>query len=241
MGNERGRADTDASIVEKYGVFHSERNPAKVYPVEFVVRTLLGTYPSLKIDRTTYQGSKILDLGFGDGRNMPLLHDLGFEVYGVEISEDICQLTRGRMERLGVPVVVKTGSNSHIPFDDETFDFVLACHACYYVSAGENFADNLREITRILRPRGRFIFSLVKTDSYILKDATPLLAGHYRIVADPYEVRNGSVLRAFASREEVMEELVSRFADLTLGLCENDFYGVYEKVWIGTGTKRGVR
>src|SRR5712692_8040351 len=178
------------AIEKDYGAFYSRKNPAKVYPVEFVVRTLLGTYPGLKIDRTTYAGSKILDLGFGDGRNMPLLNDLGFDVYVVEISDEICQLTNSRMERLGVPVVVMTGSNSHIPFDDGTFDFVLSCHACYYVSPDESFSDNLREIARVLRPGGRFIFSLAKRDTYVLAEATPLQGGHYRVTRDPYDVRN---------------------------------------------------
>lgn len=228
----------EPAIAAHYTDFYSQRNPGKVYPVEFVVRTLLGTYPGLKLDRATYQGAKILDLGFGDGRNMPLLHDIGFEVYGVEISEDICRLTRSRMERLGVPVRVETGTNSQIPFGDGVFDFILACHACYYVGSGESFVDNLREITRVLRPGGRFIFSLIKTDSYILKDAVQMGNGHYRITQDPYGLRNGSVCRAFASRQEIIDELGEDFSDLALGLCENDFYGTYEKVWIGTGLRK---
>jgi SAM-dependent methyltransferase len=228
----------NTAIEKDYGAFYSRKNPEKVYPVEFVVRTLLGTYPGLKIDRTTYAGSKILDLGFGDGRNMPLLNDLGFHVHGVEISPEICELTSSRMERLGVPVVIKAGSNAHIPFEDAAFDFVLACHACYYVSEGETFSDNLREIGRVLRPGGRFIFSLVKSDSYVLNGATPLPNGHYRVANDPYGVRNGSVLRGFASREEVAADLGSLFTDLALGVCENDFYGIYEKVWIGTGIRK---
>lgn len=227
-----------AAIEKHYGEFYSGRNPDKVYPVEFVVRTLLGTYPGLKIDRTTYRGAKVLDLGFGDGRNMPLLHDLGFEVHGVEISPQICQLTRDRMERLGVPAAIEVGSNAHIPFGDGAFDFVLACHACYYVSEGERFSDNLEEIARVLRSRGRFIFSLAKTDAYILNDAIPLGGGHYRITRDPYGIRNGSIFRAFASKDEVREEIGGRFDDLALGVCENDFYGIYEKLWIGTGLKK---
>ena len=229
---------TEPALKEHYADFYSERNPAKVYPVEFVVRTLLGTYPHVKLNRAEFRGAKILDLGFGDGRNMPLLHDLGFEVYGVEISEEICGLTKSRMERLGVPVQLATGSNSHIPFDDEAFDFILACHSCYYVSEGESFADNLREIARVLRTGGRFIFSLAKTDSYVLKNALPLENGLYQITHDPYGLRNGGVFRAFASREEIIDELGSSFSDFALGLCENDFYGIYEKVWIGTCLKR---
>lgn len=229
---------TEPAIKEHYADFYSERNPAKVYPVEFVVRTLLGTYPHLKFDRSVFRGAKILDLGFGDGRNMPLLHDLGFEVYGVEISEEICRLTKSRMERLGVPVQLATGSNSHIPFGNEAFDFILACHSCYYVSPGESFADNLREIARVLRAAGRFIFSLAKTDSYVLNDAVPLGNGLYRITQDPYGLRNGGVFRAFASRQEIVDELGTSFSDFALGLCENDFYGIYEKVWIGTCLKK---
>ena len=229
-----------ATTIEKhYADYYSDRNPEKVYPVEFVVRTLLGTYPNLKLDRTSYRGAKILDLGFGDGRNMPLLHDLGFKVHGVEISDEICGLTQNRMERLGVPAQLKTGSNSRIPFGDETFDFILSCHACYYVSPGETFADNLQEIARVLRAGGRFIFSLAKADSYVLKDAVPLGNGHYRITQDPYGLRNGGVFRAFTSRHEIVDELGVAFNDFALGLCENDFYGIYEKVWIGTCLKKG--
>lgn len=237
-GRQEPRCVAEGEIGEHYGKFYTRRNPDKVYPVEFVVRTLLGTYPGLEIDKTSYRGSKVLDLGFGDGRNMPLLHDLGFEIYGVEISEEICALTRERMERLGVPAVLKTGTNAHIPFADESFDLVLACHACYYVSAGETFEDNLIEICRVLRPGGRFLFSLAKTDSYVLKDAVPVGNGHYRITGDPHGVRNGAIFRAFGSRKEVAEELGGRFRDLAMGVCENDYYGIYERVWIGTGLKR---
>ena len=191
------------AIQEQYADFYSERNPEKVYPVEFVVRTFLGTYPQLKLDRSSYCGAKILDLGFGDGRNMPLLHDLGFEIYGVEISDKIGRLTKQRMDKLNVPVQLSTGSNSHLPFQDKTFDFVLACHSCYYVTPGERFDDNLREIARVLRDGGRFVFSLAKTDSYILGKALQMGNGLYQITHDPYGLRSGSIFRAFASKRRL--------------------------------------
>ena len=235
---DKRRSEMQQPIERHYEQFYSERKPAKVYPVEFVVRTLLGTYPKLKLDRTTYRGSRILDLGFGDGRNMPLLHDLGFEIYGVEISDEICRMTEARMDILGVPVRLETGSNSAIPFPDATFDFVLACHSCYYVSPGETFADNLREIARVLRVGGRFIFSLPTTGTYILNGAVPLGGGHYQITQDPYGLRNGTVFRAFGSQPEIVEALCFHFGEFALGLCENDFYGIYERVWIGTCLRR---
>lgn len=231
---------SSSDLTAEYAEFYAKRDPTAVYPVEFVVRTLLGTYPLLKLDRETYPGAKILDLGFGDGRNMPLLSNLGFEIHGVEISDEICGLTRNRLERLGVTADLKVGTNSELPYPDGLFDFLLACHSCYYVKPGETFADNLREIARVLRPGGRFIFSLAKSDTYILADAEQLGGGHYRITADPYGVRDNSIFRAFASRDEIVAELSPYFGEFALGLCENDFYGIYEKVWIGTCIRAGT-
>jgi SAM-dependent methyltransferase len=231
---------TSAGTIEgRYGNYYVARNTDQVYPVEFVVRTFLGCYPNLRLDRSSYRGAKVLDLGFGDGRNMPLLHNLGFQVSGVEISEEICRLTRLRMKKLGVDAHLVCGSNSHIPFENGTFDFLLACHSCYYVARSETFDDNLHEIARVLRQGGRFVFSLAKADSYILINARPLGNGHYQITSDPYGLRNGSIFRAFASREEIVREFESYFCEFALGLCENDYYGLHEKVWIGTCLRQG--
>ena len=76
------------SIQARYDAFYRARDPSHVYPVEFVVRAFLGNYPRLQNDPGGYVGQRVLDLGFGDGRNMPLLVNLGMEVHGVEISTD---------------------------------------------------------------------------------------------------------------------------------------------------------
>ena len=87
-----------------------------LYPVEFVVRSFLGQYPHLNLDKTKFAGSRILDLGYGDGRNMPLLHNLKFEIYGVEISEKINRLADVRLQKLGISTPLKVGRNTFIPF-----------------------------------------------------------------------------------------------------------------------------
>src|SRR5262245_25166607 len=142
-----------------YADFYRKRDPVHVYPVEFVVRALLGNYPRHRTNPSEYAGKKVLDLGFGDGRNMPLLRNLGMRIYGVEISQDICDLTHARMTKLDVDVTLAVGRNHSIPFEDAAFDIVLACHACYYVDPGKRFNDNILEIFRVLKPGGSFVFS----------------------------------------------------------------------------------
>jgi SAM-dependent methyltransferase len=215
-----------------YDAFYRERDPVHVYPVEFVVRAFLGNYPRHKTDASCYQGRNILDLGFGDGRNMPLLRNLGMRVYGVEISQKICDLTNERMRRLGIEVETRVGRNNCIPFTDAFFDIVLACHACYYVEPGSRFSDNIDEIARVLKPGGMFVFSAPMASSYILKDAETLGDGHMRITSDPYRLRNGAILKTFESASEIVPALSLFFADFAIGSCRNDFWGIEEHVWI---------
>ena len=221
-----------AEITEKYDVFYDQRNPVAVYPVEFVVRAFLGNYPRHRTNKDDYPGKRILDLGFGDGRNMPLLRNLGMQVFGVEISQHICDLTEARMKRLGVDVETRVGRNNHIPFENKFFDAALACHACYYVDAGSSFSDNVNEIARVLKSEGRFVFSAPMASSYIMRGAEDLGDGHMRIVNDPYGVRNGAILKKFDREQEIEEALSPQFGEFSIGSCRNDFWGIEEYVWI---------
>lgn len=215
-----------------YGSFYSNRDPAYVYPVEFVVRALLGTYPRHQSAPATYRGQRVLDLGFGDGRNMPLLHNLGMQVFGLEISQEICDLTKARMNRLGVDAMLDIGRNCKMPYGDAFFDRILACHSCYYVDEGTRFDDNIKEMARVLKPGGICIFSAPKSTSYIMRGAIDLGDGHMQIANDPYGVRNGYILKKFDDERDIAKSLSSAFTDFEFGSCENDFWGVEEHVWI---------
>lgn len=226
-------------IETKYDDFYRARNPEHVYPVEFVVRAFLGNYPRHKTDKTGYPGKRVLDLGFGDGRNMQLLHNLGMEVCGVEISREICDLTGRRMKALGIEVDLRVGRNHGIPYADGYFDTLLACHACYYIDPETRFDDNLREIARVLEPGGSFVFSAPIGTSYIMRGAKDLGDGHMEIANDPYGVRNGYVLKKFDTEAEIRAALSPAFTGFEIGSCRNDFWGIEEHVWIVVCRKAG--
>ncbi|HEV7600824.1 MAG TPA: class I SAM-dependent methyltransferase [Bradyrhizobium sp.] len=221
-----------SNIDDSYGAFYQRRNPKHVYPVEFVVRAFLGNYPGHKTDPSSYPGQRVLDIGFGDGRNMPLLRNLGMQVFGVEISQEICDLAQARLKNLGVDADLKVGRNQSLPWSDGFFDTVLACHACYYIDPDTRFDDNLREIARVLTPGGAFVFSAPIGTSYILRGAKDLGDGQMEISNDPYGVRNGYVLKKFDTEAEIRETLSPAFTDFEIGSCRNDFWGIDEHVWI---------
>ena len=223
---------TASEIEARYDAFYRKRAATRVYPVEFVVRAFLGTYPRLKTDASALRGGKVLDLGFGDGRNVPLLSDLGLEVHGVEITEEICRRAAVRMKELGVDFETRVGRNAGLPYGDRFFDHVVACHSCYYVDAGAQFSDNLDEIGRVTKSGGLFVNSLPIGSSYIFRGATDLGDGHMRIANDPYGVRNGHVLKKFDAPEEIERALSSMFEDVRIGSCRSDWWGIEEHVWI---------
>lgn len=218
-------------ISQEYSSRYISDKANAIYPVEFVVRAFLGSYPGLHMPKGQYAGKRILDLGYGDGRNMPLLNNIGMKIHGVEISEEINQHVAGRLSNLGINAELRAGTNAHIPYNDGYFQYVLACHSCYYVEAGDTFNTNLAEIARVLESDGYFVASLPMTGSYILKDAKALPDGHCEITNDPYGLRNGTVFRVFDSEKEIKKTFASLFHDLCIGYCDDMFWGIHQKVW----------
>jgi SAM-dependent methyltransferase len=209
-----------------YTAFHERKNPEHIYPTEWVIRTLLGSYPNLSLDRSRYAGSRILDVGFGDGRNWPLLRNASFDVYGVEITEAIVSLGVERAESLGMTATLKVGTNSAIPFGDGYFDYILACHSCYYVDAGTKFEDNLREYHRVLKPEGILLASLPEAGHSIFNGCVELGEGHVEIRNDPWGLRNGYVMRRFHTEAEIERAFQPLFRPLSTGVCRDNYYGV---------------
>ncbi len=93
-------------------------------------------------------------MGFGDGRNTAFLCDQGWAVSGIEITQGIVDQTADRLKNLGHSADLRVGRNSRIPFGDDYFDTILACHCCYYCDEGDSFADNLGEYARVLKTGG---------------------------------------------------------------------------------------
>lgn len=229
---------TGSPINSHYETFYARRQGLRVYPTEFVVRTFLASYPQLKFNKPKL-GSRILDVGFGDGRNTAFLCEQEFAVSGVEITQGIVDQTSDRLTKLGLKADLRVGRNSHLPFQDGEFDGILACHCCYYCDEGETLADNLAEYARVLKPEGWLVASVACTNSYIFRDATGLPDGTYRIQSDPYGNRNGYRLQAFPDRHAVEHYFSEEFSQFSFGFADNDYYGISEQVFWITCQKKG--
>lgn len=220
------------TIEQRYETHYAKREPSKIYPTEFVVRTFLAQYPYLNFKKPIHQ-DKILDIGFGDGRNMAFLCDYGLSVSGIEITQGIVEQTKMRLAKLGYNPDLRVGRNSDIPFENEEFDYILACHSCYYCDEGETLFDNLKEYTRVLKKNGFLIASVANKSSYIFNDAIQQTDGSLLVTHDPYNNRNGYRLHAFDNKSDLQTYFSPLFKNFSFGSADNDYYGISERVfWV---------
>jgi len=97
----------------------------------------------------------LLDLGTGTGRMLELF---GTEIergLGLDLSLDMLQLARDRLERAGRKhCSVRQGDIYDLPLGNDSFDVVILHQVLHFLDDG---ARAIREAARVLRPGGRLL------------------------------------------------------------------------------------
>lgn len=96
----------------------------------------------------------VLDVGCGDGRLALRMVDAGARVSAVDPDSRMLALARDRFGKAGATVHVAEAAAHQLPFDDDSFDRVVAITVLCFLRAPESA---LNEIARVLRPGGRLL------------------------------------------------------------------------------------
>lgn len=123
------------------------------YPESFVVKYLTSSY--FKKEHHTRNGLA-LDLGCGFGRNMGILTDNFDKVIGIDPSEEAIEHIRKRYHQ----TTGYTFIPPNLPEMDRKADLILGCNSIYYLGDFK-FEDYFQTLTKAIRSKGFFIFSMI--------------------------------------------------------------------------------
>ncbi|WP_067726340.1 class I SAM-dependent methyltransferase [Oceanobacillus damuensis] len=151
------------------------------------------------------QGSKVLDIGCGDGYGTTKLYQSGFQVTGIDLSEEMIRLANTRRKERNISFM--QGDVNEIPFEDNYFDAVMAINVLEWV---ENPLQAINELKRVV------------------KDGGIICAGVLGPTAGPRENSYGRLVGEKAICNTMMPwEFRKLAADLGLGYA--DGFGVYKE------------
>lgn len=109
------------------------------------------------------QGGSVLEVAPGPGYLAIELAKLGnYRVVGLDISRSFVEMARQNAQEAGVAVTFEEGNASCMPFEPDSFDFIV-CRAAF-----KNFAEPVQALTemhRVLKPGGKALIIDLRPDA----------------------------------------------------------------------------
>jgi tellurite methyltransferase len=153
-------------------------------------------------------GMKVLDAGCGSGRNLIFLMRAGFDVWGVDESEEsiaAVQRLANELARESPPGRFRVGRVESMSHESDSMDVVISSAVLHFARDASHWLAMVHEMWRVLAPGGLLFARLATTvgqsrlkslggGRYVMPDgATRFLVDHERLLNVTHEL-GGSLL-----------------------------------------------
>jgi ubiquinone/menaquinone biosynthesis C-methylase UbiE len=135
-------------------------------------------------------GARVLDLGCGEGYCARILKRSGAgEVLGIDVSSAMIEAAVREERRAPLGIQYQRGDAEHLAgIADGSFDIVLAMFLFNYLTS-DSMATCMKEIVRVLRPAGRFVFAVPHPALAFMREPAPPF--YFEVPSrDYFETRN---------------------------------------------------
>jgi SAM-dependent methyltransferase len=112
-------------------------------------------FTALRGEALARVGGEVLEIGFGTGLNLRHYPNKVRRITAVDPGEGMNRLARKRIDQSLIPVDVQIQSAEGLPFDGESFDWVVST---WTLCSIPDASQALSEVFRVLRPGGQFLF-----------------------------------------------------------------------------------
>ena len=119
--------------------------------------------------------SKILDAGYGRGRNLEYFVRNEYNIYGIDHNPDYLPIILKQIDMWNVSYNKDrflTGSIDALPYDDASFDFIFSVAVLHFAKSHEHFNNMLNEMLRVLKPDGYLQFRMTSWHTFDLSPKT---------------------------------------------------------------------
>lgn len=126
---------------------------------------------------------RILDAGCGSGRNIEYLLRVGFEVVGIDQSQEAIEYLHNKLSEVLPQVPLsqfEVGEVSQMPYKDHSFDWVVSSAVLHFAQNHAHFEAMVNEMIRVLKPGG-ILFARLASDIGISHLVQPLENGWYHL------------------------------------------------------------
>lgn len=148
------REDIKQYVIDSF----STDNSIKKYTAD--VKNGLWKSEEILIDKYFTKGSYILDLGCGVGRTTIPLYNKGYKVLGIDLTPKFIELAQSSTQE---NLHFEVGDATSLKYKDNTFDNVLfSFNGWSMIPTKEMRIEAAKEIYRVLKPNGYYIFSFHK-------------------------------------------------------------------------------
>ena len=135
----------------KWNEVYSKTFGGTWYPNEGIVRfTARYLQRRLGIDAwdVKRKAGRILDVGCGNGRHVVFFAEQGFDIYGIDISEEAIEIAKAWLDKKGLKAHLGVGDVARLPFDNQYFDIVISHEVLDHIPFSKA-KEALQEIKRV--------------------------------------------------------------------------------------------
>jgi ubiquinone/menaquinone biosynthesis C-methylase UbiE len=190
------------------------------YPNECMVKVFSS--PSYSNNFSPIQaGEKVLDVGCCYCNNLLFFLDRGCEGYGVDVNEDMIEISKERLQVLNRKAQIEVGSNESIPFQDSTFDYLISVATIHYQQDLVGVNKALKEFKRVVKPNGKIFVLTVGPQHEIIEKSHR--KGELNWEVDNYDFRNGNIMSFFDNQQHFENVLSSHFSKIDVGVLTENY------------------
>jgi SAM-dependent methyltransferase len=218
-------------IAKKYNNIYTKQIKHTNVPLNIITKVFLSRFSPIK---KNFKNKKLLDFSCGSGAYLNFFLNLGFKVYGSEISNVIVNQLKKKFNKVQFSIA----KNNYINFPNRFFNFFIAIHSIYYSeNESESFDDTIKLVKSKIKKNGFFIFTIPRIEQKHLK-FKHIKNNLYKIVKDKYNLRKNSFFFLFQNDKEIRKQFMKFFKVIEIGLIYSDFKNLEENYYLCIMQKR---